>query len=155
MVRVRWKMKRMQAISTLATCGMTTIVVGSTAACDLFTSPETRLELARVDTAESPPAVPATAEVGVPFEVVIPVSVGCAELGPVEVEEYPVGPLLEPYVRVRLDPDVLCPGAIRFESHVVEVTWHDEWDFEVTIYAVDVWSGGPVLLRYPVEVRPD
>lgn len=145
----------MQAISGLAMGAMTAVVAGSTTACELFTSPETRLELARVDTADRPPTVPATVAVGVPFEVVIPVSVGCAELGPVEVEKYPVGPLLEPYIRVTLDSNVLCPGAIRYESHVVELTWQDEWDFEVTIYAVDVWSGGPALLRYPVEVEPD
>ncbi len=146
---------RDRLLSCATTFGTIAAIAAATSACDLFTAPATRLDLVRVDTAEAPPIVPDTVTIGEPFEVTIPIGIGCDELGPVRKEEYGGGIVLTPYVRVEIDPETLCPGLLRSAKHVVELTWNLEWDFKVLIYAIDVWAGVPMLLQYPVAVRTE
>ena len=141
------------AARSAATLAALVTVVGGASGCDLFTGPGTTLELVRVDTAEAPPIVPDTVTLGVPFEVTIPISIGCDELGPVRVEEYGGGVVLTPYTRAEIDPGTLCPGVLRSAAHVIDVTWTTDADFRLLIYAIDVWAGVPMLLPYPIAVR--
>ncbi len=126
-----------------------------TGACDFLTGPEIALSVATVNVPEVPPAVPSTVTPGVPFAVEIPVVRPCPpRLGPVNVDVYASAIALTPYVETENDPNVLCPGSLGYMRHEIELTWPDDYDFVVTIYAVDFESGEPVLLRYPVAVEP-
>ena len=127
-----------------------TVVAG---ACDFLTGPEFALRVATVNVPEVPPSVPSTVTAGEPFVVDIPFVRPCPpRLGPVDVEVYVSAIALTPYVETETDPDVLCPGSLGYLRHEVALTWPEEWDFVITIYALDFESGEPVLLRYPVAV---
>lgn len=137
-----------------ATVVVATVLAAPAAGCDVLATGPIVIELARIDTAGSGPTVPSTVRTGEPFVVEIPTLMGfCSDLGPVQIDRQGGTLVLTPYTRTDIDRDTLCPGALRQRTHVAELEWESSVDFELLVHGIDEWTGGPLLLRFSVEVE--